>query len=164
MSAGIDYGAGKTNIDPETGIRFGVLPTNHPSLTEWLWESLEPCYSPSCPECGESLDDGWDDDGRACPSCGHDIEDGEEYPETPDYYALDDQCEESGFVSEDGELWILKSPYYTRARFCSPCAPGAGYLAEPDPDGVRTYCLGPDWYDGKPPYPIWRVGTDERIA
>lgn len=28
MTAGIDYGMGTTNIDAETGIRFGVIPSN----------------------------------------------------------------------------------------------------------------------------------------
>lgn len=28
MTRGIDYGGGQTNIDHETGIRFGVIPAN----------------------------------------------------------------------------------------------------------------------------------------
>ena len=49
--AGIDYGMGRTNIDPETGIRYGVI-SQHSIMPEAM-EDMEPDYGlPTCPECG----------------------------------------------------------------------------------------------------------------
>lgn len=48
---GIDYGRGLTNIDVETGIRFGVIPAG--DLSEWIYEALELVYPEACcPKCG----------------------------------------------------------------------------------------------------------------
>jgi hypothetical protein len=53
---------------------------------------------------------------------------------------------------------VVKSPFYTYAQFCSPCVPGAGNLDNPMAEGVKTYCLGHDWFEGGvAPYPVWRV-------
>lgn len=64
--------------------------------------------------------------------------------------------------------FILKSPYYTYAQFCSPCAPGAGYLPSPlkdRPAGNKTYCLGHDWFeDGTAPYRVYSVKTNKEMA
>ena len=64
---------------------------------------------------------------------------------------------------EDGDIFITKSPYFTYCMYCSPCAPGAGYLMSPNPAGIMTYCFGHDWFDsGKAPYPVYDVtnGTE----
>lgn len=65
----------------------------------------------------------------------------------------------------DSDVMIVKSPYYTFARYCSPCVPGAGNLNSADPEGVKTYCLGHDWFEGgKAPYPVYRVDTNELVS
>ena len=66
---------------------------------------------------------------------------------------------------DDCDIFILKSPYYTRAAYCSPCAPGACYLASPCDDGDKAYCFGADWFDTESPcpYPIYRVDNDELV-
>ena len=47
---GTDWGLGKTNIDTETGIRYGVLNQQH-VLEAWA-DSSEPFYGdPFCPKC-----------------------------------------------------------------------------------------------------------------
>ena len=51
MSRGIDYGRGQTNIDHETGIRYGVIPQND-VLQSWS-DASEADYGPAaCGECG----------------------------------------------------------------------------------------------------------------
>src|SRR6476661_6167426 len=51
---GIDYGLGQTNVDGETGIRYGVLPLHE--VTQAWCDSSEGNYgtpdSVECPECG----------------------------------------------------------------------------------------------------------------
>lgn len=153
---GIDYGAGEANRDPATGIRYGIIPLR--SLDEWAPGEFDPDYGdPHCPHCGEELtaecetDNG---DEYRCPACGE-VEDAELcYAEEPnswtyvrDGYALQ--------LDEHGDVWVFQSPYTTRAQYCSPCAPGAGYLLNPCDTGPRTYCLGPEWFeDEEAPYPI----------
>jgi hypothetical protein len=179
---GIDYGMGQTNIDRSTGIRFGVINQNA-VLQAWA-DSSEPDYgAPHCPHCGnecegnhDKLADGteapdredYDCDGCgdfACDDCKRRFDGEDAFGDSPNGWILDDgeyQCT----CGEDGDIFILKSPYFTRAQFCSPCAPGACYLENPTDEGERAYCFGPDWFDESIeacPYSVWRVDTGELI-
>lgn len=174
--AGIDYGMGLSNIDRETGIRFGVINQNM-VLQAWA-DSSEPDYGdPHCPKCGngavdsgdvETDTDAWDCDGcgdYACEDCRYLFDGDMAYGDEPNGYTLDDG-EYKATQGSDGDIFVLKSPYYTHAQFCSPCAPGAGYLANPCPTGPKCYCFGEEWFDKdvEPcPYPIYRVGDDSGV-
>jgi len=135
MGRGIDYGMGETNIDRTTGIRFGVISQND-VLQAWA-DSSEPDYGePTCGCCGDE-------------PLGWGLDDGE-------YVAMADQ---------HGEIMILRSPYYTKAGFCSPCVPGACHLSEPCNDGEKAYCFGHDWFDdGVAPYPVYSVETGKEVS
>lgn len=174
MGIGIDYGMGTTNRNPETGIRYGVISQNE-VLQGWA-DSSEPVYPDpepvECESCGGTgeIAPGEDTDGEGepheCEECGGTGEvDGDD--------SLDG-CEPLGFVysgegykaecGESGDIFITESPYFTRAAYCSPCAPGACYLMSPNPDGERAYCFGHDWFDeGRAPYPVFRVDTGEEV-
>lgn len=177
--AGIDYsGIGATcNRDSETGIRYGIIPMH--ALNEWAYESFEPDYgTPHCPKCGnDAIDSGddsipptdqredWDYHGNdfACLDCKYTFWSDQAYGDEPIGNTLDDG-EYQGNLDNSNDVWVFKSPYYTFAQFCSPCAPGAGYLANPCEDGPRTYCFGHDWFeDNKAPYPVYRVDTGELV-
>lgn len=126
-----DYGHGVTNIDPTTGIRFGVI-SQHSILQAWCDES-EPYYGE-----GEKEPD--------------------DFSEPISYFFKDSKY--SMETCLDSDVMVLKSPFYTFSRLCSPCVPGAGDLNSPcDADeGVKAYCPGHDWFDGgKAPYPVYRV-------
>jgi hypothetical protein len=59
---------------------------------------------------------------------------------------------------------VTDSPFYTFAQFCSPCVPGAGNLDNAMDEGVKTYCLGHDWFEsGKAPYPVYSVTSGELV-
>lgn len=77
--------------------------------------------------------------------------------------------------NDDCDLFVIKSPYYTLAPLCSPCAPNACYLRdgikedeinkhdEPKQGsgGIETYCLPEDWFeDGKCPYTYWKCAEE----
>lgn len=175
----IDYGRGQTNIDTETGIRYGILP-QHAILQAWADSSEAPDIPPCCPECGNDVvaydDDAHGEykaDGRysACPeyACTHcKLKLGNDWvwPECSDgagYHVVD--AEITAEIDSHGDIWVFKSAYYTRARFCSPCAPGACDLLNPDESGERAYCFGPDWFDDDSPcpYPVYRVADDTCI-
>lgn len=60
----------------------------------------------------------------------------------------------------DNDLFVLASPFYTHAQFCSPCVPGAGNLDSPCDSGPKTFCLGHDFFDGgKAPYTVRSVAN-----
>ena len=178
--AGIDYGRGKANV-ADNGIRYGVIPQND-VLQAWADSSEADYGSPDescpCPECGH--DDGvipadWGDPLQ-CSECGAEYD-----------CELPDCAEPLAWILDDGEykaqggevdIFVLKSPYFTFAQFCSPCAPGACYLRNPfslgsaklDQNALkaphpqhfntyanwalmsgfeRCYCFGEDWFDAE---------------
>jgi hypothetical protein len=162
MARGIDYGMGTTNRDPKTGIRYGVISQNE-VLQSWC-DSSEAVYpdpeTVTCEACGgEGLVE-----EEKCEDCGGEgtVEEDMEFAE-PSYFEYNDD----GYVAHcgnDGDIFVTKSPYFTRAAFCSPCAPGACYLMSPCEDGERAYCFGHDWFeDGRAPYPVFSVETGEEI-
>lgn len=74
------------------------------------------------------------------------------------------------------DVFVLASPYFTYAQFCSPCVPGACNLDSPlgmeekptdchlAPADNRCYCLGHDWFDGgKAPYLVYCVATGQIV-
>ena len=150
------------NTDPKTGIHYGVI-SQHQVLQVWA-DSSEANYGKpeeavKCP-CGEvyypTKADEWGNN-IICAHCGEEFN--LELPDCaePISFFVDDG-EYSAECGEDGDIFITKSPYYTRCRLCSPCAPNAGYLLSPDPLGVKTYCFDKDWFeDEKAPYPIYPV-------
>lgn len=162
MTAGIDYGLGKTNIDTETGIRYGVIP--HSAVGQSWYEDAEAVYSPEarCQKCGTEIGLVKDVDfGTPCKDCGEKW-DGNENEE-----ALGFKYEREGikaFQTGEVDIFVEKSPFYTLCRFCSPCAPGAGYLKDADDEGIKAYCLPHDWFEGgKAPYRVFRVENDEEV-
>lgn len=164
---GIDYGLGRTNINPQTGIRYGVI-SQH-SVTQAWCDSAEPDYGKpqevECPSCGKEygLGDQYDwGDTFEC-ECGESFE-----------IELFDMAEPIGWYYEgdgykledclDADIFVLDSPFYTFAQFCSPCVPGAGNLDHPCEDGAKCYCLGHDWFEGnKAPYPVFCVSDDSIV-
>lgn len=175
--AGIDYGRGRTNIGTK-GIRYGVIPFNKVSQA-WCEES-EPYYGdPICPSCSEKLvhiEDSLLEDEEiefpdygvvdfVCEECHKAYSSDEVYPENPVWY-IDDN-EYSAEQDDYGDIFILRSPYYTYAQFCSPCAPGAVYLTAPldhKNDNNQGYCFGPEWFEEEIHYDIYSVKTNELIA
>jgi hypothetical protein len=164
---GIDYGAGTTNVG-KGGIRFGVIPMH--ALSPYAHEDFEGDYGPAtCGQCGNPAVE-YDDERHgeypeirgcsdfACETCERVISSDDAYGDEP----IGSHHDADGIKAElhsDGDVFVLESPYYTHAQYCSPCAPGACYLLSPtDKGGPRCYCLPHDWFEGgKAPYPVWRI-------
>lgn len=176
MNYGIDYGNGKTNIDAKTGIRYGVVPQDD-VLQAWA-DTAEGDYgAPRCPKCGYQIGQSENGDNYDCPNCEKTYPADDCLPPEPSGFTLDDgeYRAESG---TDGDIFVILSPYYTHAQYCSPCAPGACHLRNPtDENGPRAYCFAPDWFDycrelgiesageyeGRAtacPYPVYRVSDN----
>ena len=140
--AGIDYSLGQSNRNQETGIHYGVI---HANEVGQYW------YSDS--ELHYDLDN--------CP-----CEDNDYCDCAPVSFYIDDNEITAEQAADDTDIFVTKSKYFTYAQFCSPCAPGAGYLLNyTDPDvGVKTYCFGHDWFEnGKAPYPVYEVDTGKQV-
>ena len=158
--AGIDYSLGRSNVD-STGIHYGVIAQNSCNC-----ESVDDIYTNGedlalAKALGELRVRCGDDDERleretqAMFDCWETLLSNIEY--NKDGYLI------TGCL--DFDLFILKSPFYTFAQFCSPCVPGAGNLDCPCETGPKTYCLGHDWFDdGKAPYPVYSVATNELVT
>lgn len=160
---GIDYGMGKTNIDTETGIRFGVIHQNE-VLQAWA-DSSEPIDSNTCPYCGNEPKSGNSIyEMKRCPTCYKALKEQDFDFSEPVGYKLEDGEYIASQSGDDGDIFIIKSPYYTKCQFCSPCAPGAGYIMQSVEDGVKAYCFGHDWFEEeKAPYKVYSVETNEEV-
>jgi rubredoxin len=180
MSAGIDYGLGRSNVDVQTGIRYGVICVNGDLLQAWADTSEADYGDATCPKCGNAAVDysNVDEDKNpteeyehgpgcadwCCHACQYVFDAFEAYPDEALGYGVDDGEYEAHSAFDGSCAFITKSPYFTHARYCSPCAPGAGDLDNPDVDGARTYCFGHDWFeDCVAPYPVYRVDTGELV-
>lgn len=192
MERGIDYGLGRTNIDHATGIRYGVISEHsvtpeafsdirdngenlsHAAAVADAKQRIAAALTPVLEEMGvlsyvskyspRSEDKAKQDADvdAAVDAVWETIEQdwNDQYQEDEDTY----RYEQDGYALETSSLglYVIRSPYYTHAAFCSPCCPGAGDLDLPHADGERTYCLGPEWFeDGKAPYPVYRVDGKE---
>lgn len=161
----IDYGNGKTNINLKTKIRYGVIPQH--DIPYW-YDSSEIVMSNCCPYCGIAPTTKRDiTDYIRCPNCRKTFKDGDFDEQQIIGYKLDDRVYLATQCQDDCDIFILKSPFFTYAEFCSPCAPGACYLRTPltdTPINNRAYCFGHDFFeDETAPYPVYSVKTKKLI-
>ena len=173
--AGIDYGSfAQSNRDKDTGIHFGVIPSRE--VGQSWYDSAEADYGdPACPQCGNEVSADIPDDDTltpyhayschdyVCLSCRTIYDSADVYGDEPIGHTFTDDDYELSEGS-DGDIFVIRSPFYTRAQFCSPCAPGAGYLLNPCESGPKTYALGHDWFeDQTAPYRVFRVSDDSEV-
>ena len=179
MSIGIDYGMGTTNIDRKTGIRYGVLSANDVGQA-WYEDSESDYGDPTCPKCGNIVSepvrpegdthDEWEQYGRGCAdfeckTCQHTLDSQDCFSEQPIGFHYSGEGYELSQGGDDTDIFVLKSPYYALAPYCSPCAPGACYLPSAHEDGAMAYCLGHEWFEeGKAPYVVYSVETNEIVT
>ena len=180
------------NFDETTGIRYGVISPHSISpfaLDDIYQKGTDPHYEYGKTELLKDLKQFCEDHYLNFDNINTDsFED--EYNES--YSGNDDgQCDYSDkeydlHVSGDNfGIFVMKSPYYTYCRGCSPCAPGAGDLDSPvdmpdlaNKDMIRyidqfgtahkiaekTLCLGPEWFENeKVPYRVFRVDNDLEV-
>lgn len=151
---GIDYGHGKTNIDKKTNIRYEVI--NQNEVLQAFGDSSEPWYGTY--ECSCGTEYALEENGFECPKCE---EQAPEDLEPVSWYIKDNEY--IAEVDNYGDIFIIKSPYYTKCNFCSPCAPGAGDIINQGND-ARAYCFGHDWFEDEiTPYKVYSVKTGNLV-
>jgi len=156
------------NMNVETGIHYGVIPKN--DLFNFAEEFFDHAEDMSLKEGFENIIDTINSLKDQLSDTA--IKDILEIAEQDFGENFEDECslmryERNGFIIEvpndDCDLFIIKSPYFTHAPFCSPCAPGACYIKNgvkegEEPKGAKAYCLPEDWFEkGKCPYKYWEV-------
>jgi hypothetical protein len=163
VHSGIDYGQGQTNIDTETGIRYGVIHSNR--LASHAWDDIT--SSGEDLDYTEAIQDLTYQISSSLKGILADIDSSFDCKEAAEGIAsdLDLNIESSGDctrylyegedetfnVCSDCDIFVTKSKYYTLCSYCSPCAPGSGSLGSEGE--VKAYCLGPDWFDSDNPMP-----------
>lgn len=139
---GIDYGNNQTNIDKETNIRYGVISQgsiNPESLDDIYFgsNSTDRNYDAWKEEIKSKIESALDDfmlSSQAKELAEHAVED---YDNLGDCYQSDEinpHFDDNEYIIEkclDFDLFIIKSPFFTYAQFCSPCVPGACNLDTP---------------------------------
>lgn len=161
---GIDYSNGLSNVDLKTGIHYGVI--HHGEVGQAWYDESEGYYNYTCPGCEYDFGSEYPDIDEGCPECSYTFNDYDYDMLDPisHYFEDDEYSMEQGF--DDCDIWILKSPFYTYAQYCSPCAPGAGYIMNymAEGEGIKTYCLPGEWFENETaPYPVYRVKDDTRV-
>jgi len=102
------------NMNPETGVRYGVLNPNRLPSGDWF-DSFEPFY-------GEGVE------------VTEDME--------TETYILNKDGFKAEYNSNTNTLMVFESPYIVKCRLCSPCYPNAGDLDNRDEEyGYETYDL-----------------------
>ena len=167
------------NTDPTNGVRYGVIAVNeisgdsHDNLINcgddigYLSAVAEKkAEIKAALESALSTIDGMDDiDTESLAESVYDegFPNGLENVESSQY-----RYDHDGVIAETNDrnyIVVIKSPYYTFVRQCSPCYPNAGDLSSPNEHGVKTYCFNEDWFDdyNKCPYPVYRLDNDELV-
>jgi len=179
------------NYDEKTGIRYGVISPHNISswsLDEIYQNGTDPQYESGKQEIIKNLNTVFEIAGIRSDDHKTVITD-EIIQEYSDHYESDgsgimdySDSEYDLHVSGDNfGIFVMKSPYYTFCRGCSPCAPGAGDLNNPiDPVNLnlstlehisaKTLCLGPEWFDREKdqysrnmPYRCFKVSDDTEV-
>jgi hypothetical protein len=155
-----------TNINTETGIRYGSINQNHISsdafddiITQGDNVSFNNWLDGIKSSLAQSIESALDEFGI---DCGGDAEDmANEIVDSIDnigdgYQSVDcDQYEykEDGYhiiTDSYGDLIVIESPYWTYGNLASPCFPNGCTLPTNQPvslGAVKCYCLGADWFD-----------------
>jgi len=168
---GINYDrSNQYNIDKTTNIRYGVI---HQNDVPFWCELSEPFYHKTEAEKElekiESLEDITEEQELRSKILREQIEEENQFIE-PSSFIIDNSDYQAECV-DNVDIFIMKSRFYTYAKFCSPCAPGACYLKDYTPvdevtrDMDKCYCFGLEMFDDTfpCPYPIWEIATDKLI-
>jgi hypothetical protein len=146
------------NINPETGIRFGIISTNslHSDVIEEIQSrGVDVRYE-------EMRKDLWAEVKNVCKDYMSDSDAKDVADYAIDYasenFYDDEPIHEFAIGGVKGRttwlggallVWIFESPFTTHAQLCSPCVPNCGDLDHlmSDEGGYLCYDVPPDWRD-----------------
>lgn len=182
------------NFDEKTGIRYGVISPHsisHWSLDDIYQNGTDPVYESGKEELTSAITkilNGYGFSAGQIDEVLTPVIDIFNESYEPDGSGIMDYSDKEYDLHVSGDnfgIFVMRSPYYTYCRGCSPCAPGAGDLDSPitDKDQLadcmslkmvfsagKALCLGPEWFDNgndqyarKIPYRVFRVSDDTEV-
>lgn len=172
------------HLDRETGIHFGHICSALLDVDRWYRVSVRDCAPPRCLGCEEMLatseeaaaaigqvfDPQWfrRDLNWHCLQCKASFAAGDKISEQYLGRTLDSSryAADSTAQGYDDFICVSRSPYFTLSAdtygACGNSLTGM-CLDRPHAVGVPTYCLGPEWFVGLPPYAIFQVKDGKLI-
>ena len=129
------------NINPETGIRYGVVSLN--SLADWAFDEF---FYSGTNETSDAAFREWKAENPDADESAEqefwDMYQGEE-----EEYSLetDGMNLAISYLGGAALVWVFQSPHTTTARECSPCVPNAGDLDSQESGGFECYTLPKEW-------------------
>lgn len=157
----------KPNYDENNCIHYGYISQHTPNqdASSCVFDGRDLTYEAALEEArgdkGLCIEEGWlGDDGEF-----DEQKFGDNYqPDESTYLYVEEGYEITNTSSSFNCFAVSKSQFFTYTKGCSPCMPNAGDLDNPRDGGLRTYCLGHDWFDGETaPYPIWTVEDSNQV-
>jgi len=177
-----------SNYDEKTGIHYGVISPNSISseaLSDLCFgsNSTDPHYEEGKKELLDDLKQFCEDHYLNFEQINTDsFEDqfNDHYENSDGQYDYEDTDYKMHISGDNFGIFVIKSPYYTYTKQCSPCAPGAGNLdnsiskAEYEKGDhnafmygtVKAYCLPRDFFDNeyaKIQYRYYNVSDDKEV-
>jgi len=172
------------NYDEKTGIHFGVISPNsicQETLSDLCDKSIDTIYEESKKTFLSDLESFCDDHYLDFKNINEDSfidEFNQNYDNDNHGYEYEDKDYFLQISDDNFGIFVIKSPYYTYTKQCSPCAPGAGDLDNPViqerlgempndifmHNTVKAYCLSREFFDSeysKIPYRYYRVDNDK---
>lgn len=140
------------NINPETGIRYGIISANslHPDLIFDLQMSGKDLHwEDACADLRKSIDRDMD-----IPAEDKEDEYELQLEDMGDSFQDDEPVHSFNYQGVKGRttwlgggllVWIFESPFMDKFRICSPCVPNCCDCDSPDPNGYEGYDVPPQW-------------------
>ena len=175
-----------SNYDEKTGIHYGVISPNsinQETLSDLCDKSTDTIYEESKKEFMDIIDQLQD---YVSDTTLHEIKEialddwNNNYDNDYHGYEYEDKEYSLHICDDNFGIFVIRSPYYTYTKQCSPCAPGAGDLDNPislqeyekgDHNAfmygtVKAYCLDRDFFDPEYapiPYRYYNVSDDKEV-
>jgi hypothetical protein len=178
------------NMNPKTGIHYGVISPHNISpeaLDDIVRDSEDTIYEESREEFTNGLisviKEYCEDNYLHIEEKDIDIDSiiddwDSSYDNDNHSYHYTDAEYELHVCDDNYGIYVIKSPYYTYTRPCSPCSPNAGDLDNPVQidhryktgdtragyGEMKTYCLDKTFFENdKVPYEYYEVATDKKV-
>jgi hypothetical protein len=176
------------NYDEKTGIHYGVISPNSISseaLSDLCFgaNSTDPHYEGGKKELLDDLKQFCEEhyiDFEQINTDSFEDQFNDHYENSDGQYDYEDKDYTLHISGDNFGIFVIRSPYYTFTKQCSPCAPGAGDLDNPiskeeyekgDHNAfmygtVKAYCLPKDFFDPqyrKIPYRYYNVSDDKEV-
>ena len=144
-----------TNINYETGIRYGIVAANNldPEIVDQMQrEGIDVHYEEAKSDlwdaikrsCGDSMSDRDSDD--VADLAVERMSDHWQEDEPVHRFEIDGVKGQTTWLGGGLLIFFFFSPHILKGRLCSPCVPGALDLNNLDPDGYEGYAPPNDWF------------------